>query len=99
MEQPLILELAKKYGKTPAQIAVRHGLQRGLCVIFKSKTPTRLAENLQVKNSRLFLPLWIIHRDCRFLFSLQVFDFELAKEDMKRLEELGGGTRVLKGAA
>ncbi|VDK40813.1 unnamed protein product [Taenia asiatica] len=75
MEQPLILELAKKYGKTPAQIALRHGLQRGLCVIFKSKTPARLAENLQV------------------------FDFELSKEDMRRLEELGRGTRMLKGAA
>ncbi|KAL5966485.1 15-anhydro-D-fructose reductase [Taenia solium] len=75
MEQSLILELAKKYGKTPAQIALRHGLQRGLCVIFKSKTPTRLAENLQV------------------------FDFELSKEDMRRLEELDCGTRVLKGAA
>lgn len=75
MEQSLILELAKRYGKTPAQIALRHGLQRSLCVIFKSKTPTRLAENLQV------------------------FDFELSKEDMRRLEELGGGSRVLKGAA
>ncbi|VDM31065.1 unnamed protein product [Hydatigera taeniaeformis] len=75
MEQPLILELADKYGKTPAQIALRHGLQRDLCVIFKSRTPARLSENLQV------------------------FDFELSKEDMKRLEELGSGTRVLKGAA
>ncbi|KAL5103681.1 15-anhydro-D-fructose reductase [Taenia crassiceps] len=75
MEQPLILELAKKYCKTPAQIALRHGLQRGICVIFKSKTPARLAENLQV------------------------FDFELSREDMRRLEELGSGTRVLKGAA
>uniref|UniRef100_A0A915EY36 Non-specific protein-tyrosine kinase n=1 Tax=Echinococcus canadensis TaxID=519352 RepID=A0A915EY36_9CEST len=75
MEQPLILELAKRYGKTPAQIALRHGLQRSLCVIFKSKTPTRLAKNLQV------------------------FDFELSKEDMRRLEELGGGRRMLKGAA
>ncbi|CDS38232.1 aldo keto reductase family 1 member B4 [Echinococcus multilocularis] len=75
MEQPLVLELAKRYGKTPAQIALRHGLQRSLCVIFKSKTPTRLAENLQV------------------------FDFEISKEDMRRLEELGGGMRMLRGVA
>ncbi|KAF9449814.1 D-xylose reductase [Macrolepiota fuliginosa MF-IS2] len=45
-EHSLIVELAKKYGKTPAQVLLRWATQRGLAVIPKSNSPSRLAQNL-----------------------------------------------------
>lgn len=47
-EQEVITSLAHKYGKTPAQILLRWATQRGIAVIPKSNSPTRLAENLDV---------------------------------------------------
>lgn len=38
--------LARKYGKTPAQILLRRNVQQGIILISKSKTPARLAENM-----------------------------------------------------
>lgn len=40
--------LARKYGKTPAQILLRWNVQQGIIPIPKSKNPTRLAENMAV---------------------------------------------------
>lgn len=40
--------LARKYGKTPAQILLRWNVQQGIIPIPKSKTPARLAENIAV---------------------------------------------------
>lgn len=48
IEQPLILELAQQYGKTPAQVVLRWGVQRGTAVIPKSSQPERLSENLDL---------------------------------------------------
>ncbi|WRS27551.1 aldo/keto reductase [Oscillospiraceae bacterium MB08-C2-2] len=50
---PLIGELAKKYGKTPAQIALRWILQRGVIAIPKSITPQRMKENTQLYDFQL----------------------------------------------
>lgn len=47
-EIPVIKELAQKYGKTPAQIALRWGIQHQVVVIPKSSNPHRIAENAQV---------------------------------------------------
>lgn len=44
----VILELAKKYGKSAAQVTLRWHLQSGLIVIPKSVTPTRIRENIDV---------------------------------------------------
>jgi len=41
-------EIAKKYGKTSAQIMIRWSLQHGNVVIPKSSLPTRIAENANV---------------------------------------------------
>lgn len=40
--------LARKYGKNPAQILLRWNVQQGIIPIPKSKTPARLAENIAV---------------------------------------------------
>ncbi|OAE72654.1 oxidoreductase [Achromobacter insolitus] len=44
----VILELAKKYGKSAAQVTLRWHLQSGLIVIPKSVTPARIRENIDV---------------------------------------------------
>jgi 2,5-diketo-D-gluconate reductase A len=43
---PSVAVLAKKYGKTPAQIILRWHVQAGLVVIPKSVSPIRIRENL-----------------------------------------------------
>ncbi|SQK72375.1 2,5-diketo-D-gluconic acid reductase A [Tatumella ptyseos] len=47
-DQPLILRLAQKYGKSPAQIVIRWHIDSGLVVIPKSVTPKRIDENFDV---------------------------------------------------
>jgi aryl-alcohol dehydrogenase-like predicted oxidoreductase len=59
-----ILAVAKKYGKTPAQVLIRWSLQHSLVVIPKSIHEYKIRENIQV------------------------FDFQLAPEDMKLLDSL-----------
>lgn len=48
LEDPLLEELADKYGKTPAQIALRWQVDSGAIVIPKSVTPTRIKENFDI---------------------------------------------------
>ena len=40
-----VIKLAEKYGKKPAQIVLRWGIQRGTCIIPKTSKVERLAEN------------------------------------------------------
>ncbi|MCD0442023.1 aldo/keto reductase [Glycomyces sp. A-F 0318] len=47
-EDPLVLELAEKYGKTPVQVVLRWHLDLGLAVIPKSSNAERLEQNLDV---------------------------------------------------
>ncbi len=48
LAHPKLLELADKYGKTPAQIALRWGVQRGTAVIPKTSRLERLVENISI---------------------------------------------------
>uniref|UniRef100_A0A146LBM5 Alcohol dehydrogenase [NADP(+)] n=1 Tax=Lygus hesperus TaxID=30085 RepID=A0A146LBM5_LYGHE len=48
MEDPVVLEIAKKYGKTPAQVLLRHLVQYGIGVIPKSSNPKRVKENIDI---------------------------------------------------
>ncbi len=47
-EHPLLQELSRKYGKTPAQIIIRWDLQHEIVTIPKSARPERIRENAQV---------------------------------------------------
>ncbi len=46
LRDPVITAIATAHRKTPAQITLRWGVQRGCAVIPKTQTPARLAENL-----------------------------------------------------
>ena len=46
--EPLVQELAAKYGKTPAQVLLRRTIQDGVTVIPKSVHRARIEENIQV---------------------------------------------------
>lgn len=47
-DNPVIDEIAKKYGKTPAQVMLRWHIQRGIVVIPKSTHIERMEENFNV---------------------------------------------------
>ncbi|MBL9190081.1 MAG: aldo/keto reductase [Opitutaceae bacterium] len=46
LRDPVVTALAARHRRTPAQIVLRWGVQRGCAVIPKTQTPSRLAENL-----------------------------------------------------
>ncbi|XP_066150154.1 aldo-keto reductase family 1 member B1-like [Euwallacea fornicatus] len=62
MEDPKVVELAKKYGKTPAQILLRYQIERGVIVIPKSVTKSRIQQNLEIFDFKL-APADIAHID------------------------------------
>ncbi|KOX80213.1 Alcohol dehydrogenase [NADP(+)] A [Melipona quadrifasciata] len=48
LDNPVVIELSKKYNKTPAQIILRYVLQQGVAIIPKTVTPSRLKENMNI---------------------------------------------------
>ena len=48
LEQPIVVELAGRYGRTPAQIVLRWHLQLGNIVIPKSTRQSRMKENIDL---------------------------------------------------
>ncbi|XP_014516627.1 NADPH-dependent aldo-keto reductase, chloroplastic [Vigna radiata var. radiata] len=48
LKNPVVVEIAEKLGKTPAQVALRWGLQSGQSVLPKSTTESRIKENFDV---------------------------------------------------
>ena len=48
LEEPVLLALGQKHGKSAAQIMLRWGIQEGRSVIPKSVKPARIAENFDV---------------------------------------------------
>ncbi|MFC7440450.1 aldo/keto reductase [Laceyella putida] len=48
VNQPVLMELAEKYQKTPAQLVLRWDLQHEVVTIPKSVTPSRIVENADI---------------------------------------------------
>jgi len=53
LSHPSVVQLATKYGKSPAQIILRWQIQIGTCPIPKSVRPERIAENIDIFNFAL----------------------------------------------
>ena len=49
-------KLGKKYGKTPAQMALKFQMQRGLAAVPKSNSKQRQLENISVSAFIIFFP-------------------------------------------
>ena len=48
LDDPLVVSIARRYGKTPAQVLLAWGIQRGSAVLTASVTPARISENFDV---------------------------------------------------
>lgn len=48
LQEPLLVKIAGKYDKSPAQLLIRWALQQGFSAIPKSKTISRVIENMKV---------------------------------------------------
>jgi D-xylose reductase len=48
LDQPVVKKAAERLGKTPAQVVLRWGVQRGNAIIPKTTNPKRLIENLSI---------------------------------------------------
>jgi diketogulonate reductase-like aldo/keto reductase len=68
-DEPVILAIGDKHGKSAAQAMLRWHIQKGVQVIPKSIRPERIAENFDV------------------------FDFELAADEIARIDALDTGVR------
>ncbi|XP_067657230.1 aldo-keto reductase family 1 member B1-like isoform X1 [Haliotis asinina] len=53
LEDPTIVGIGSKYNKSPAQVILRWGIQRGYAVIPKSTNPARLAQNMDIFDFKL----------------------------------------------
>ena len=69
LEDPVVVELAAKYSKTPAQVVLRWHIENGFCAIPKSVKPHRIAENIDI------------------------FDFQLARDEVAAIDALDSGVR------
>ena len=48
LEDPVITAIARRVNKTPAQVLLAWGIQRGTALLTTSKTPSRIKENFDV---------------------------------------------------
>jgi diketogulonate reductase-like aldo/keto reductase len=80
----LIPHFYRQYGKDPAQILIRWSLQHG-CVYF---APGYL---LSLNDGPSFVPLPKSQNPDRVRSNIDVFDFEISKEDIEKLDELDRG--------
>jgi len=53
LEDPLVAEIAKKHGKSPAQVILNWGMSRGIVVIPKTVNPERAVENFKSQDFEL----------------------------------------------
>jgi diketogulonate reductase-like aldo/keto reductase len=56
LDHPVVLEVARKAARTPAQVLLRWGVQHGFVVLPKSTRPERIAENAALFDFELAAP-------------------------------------------
>lgn len=80
LDDPVLLDLAQKYGKSPAQIVLRWHLQNGVAVAPKSVREARIIENIDVFNFEIkpedMLRIDGMNRDYHFLPNPEVDPFD-----------------------
>jgi 2,5-diketo-D-gluconate reductase A len=70
LDDPTIDDIARRYGKTAAQVVLRWHIERGNIIFPKSVTAARIRENMDI------------------------FDFELAPEDVEAISALNRNQRT-----
>lgn len=53
LKNDIVLEIAEKYKKAPAQILLKHVIQKGITTIPKSTNPTRIKQNIELFDWKL----------------------------------------------
>jgi 2,5-diketo-D-gluconate reductase A len=53
LTHPLVLELAERHGKSPAQVVLRWHLQIGVAFVARSSNPERIAQNIDILDFEL----------------------------------------------
>nr|XP_012805087.1 aldo-keto reductase family 1 member C18-like isoform X2 [Jaculus jaculus] len=72
LDDPIICAMAKKYKRSPALVALRYQLQRGVVVLAKSFKEERIKENLQLASEDMKI-LDNLNRNYRY-FSAEMFN-------------------------
>ncbi|XP_037355500.1 aldo-keto reductase family 1 member A1 isoform X2 [Talpa occidentalis] len=85
LEEPVILALAKKYNRSPAQILLRWQVQRRVVSIPKSVSPSRILQNIQVFDFT-FSPeemkqIDALNKNCRFIIPMLTVDGKRVPRD------------------
>jgi len=79
LKNPILVNISKEHEKSPAQISLRWGLQRGLIVIPKSTHKNRITENLNVFDFKLtkeeMKQIGSLNKNQRFSPDSDNFDF------------------------
>jgi aldehyde reductase len=70
-----VIELARKYRKSRAQILLKREIQRGIAVIPKSSNPDRIAENIDLWDFKL--SDWDMERLNRIPEKVRIFLIDL----------------------
>lgn len=86
LDEKILKEIGDKYGKTPAQIALKWNIERGTMVLVKSTNPGRIKENISIFDFNLD------DSDMHALTSLDKNTrFSNDPENKEWLEEIGRG--------
>lgn len=92
LENPVVVKIAKKHNKTPAQVLLRNVVQKGIAAIPKSTNPERIKQNIDVRLRVYFNYLNIFFK---YYFNFQIFNFQLDADDIKQLEALDRNEKIL----
>jgi len=77
LKNETLINIGKKYNKSPAQVCLRWGIQRNFVVLAKSTIPSEICENLKVFDFQLsdsdMVAIKDLHCDVRHLVGLSIF--------------------------